>query len=172
MGSDSVRDGNGEGDGSLNHDAYTISVERFSDTYVALEPLYRAHYAEMQARMLSDGITIPDYAPRLDFYNKAGDDGWLKTFVLRHGGDAVGYSNMYITNDLHNGEKIAKEDTIYVKKEHRNGIGKKLVVFIQGYMKEAGVKRINISPVTDLRVGKIWKRMGYKPVAELMTLEI
>jgi GNAT superfamily N-acetyltransferase len=156
----------------MDYSDYKITVEKFSETYSFLEPLYRMHYAEMQSRLLSDGVKIPDYDPRLDVFTKAGDEGWLKTFVLRFKDEVVGYSNMYITNDMHNREKIAKEDTIYVKKEHRNGIGKKLVVFIQNYMKEAGVKRINISPVTDLRVGKIWKRMGYKPVAEHMTLEL
>ena len=63
---------------------------------------------------------------------------------------------------------IAQEDTIFVVKEHRNGIGKKLVRMILEELRSRGVKRVNVSAMTDLRVAKLWARMGFKPAATQM----
>lgn len=134
-----------------------------------LEPLYRQHYAEMQARLERDGHRIGPYNPRLDQYFPAMERGDLLTFIVLEKETVVGYSNVWLTNDMHNSELIAQEDTIYVLPNHRNGVGKKLVKHILGVLDGMGVKRVTITPVTDLRVGKIWQRMGFKPVAELMT---
>ena len=147
---------------------YTIGLERGDLNYAELEPNYRAHYAEMQARLARDGIAIGDYAPRLDQYFAAFRDGWLLNYVVRLDGAAIGHSNVYLTNDMHNGESIASEDTIYIMPTHRNGIGKTLVKHILADLKARGVKRVTISPVTDLRVGKIWKRMGFREASVQM----
>lgn len=147
---------------------YSITLERGDLNYPELEPNYRQHYAEMRARLAGDGIVIGEYAPRLDQYFAAFAGGWLLNYVVRLDGKAVGHSNVYLTNDMHNGEPIAQEDTIYILPEHRNGIGKTLVKHILSDLKARGVKRVSISPVTDLRVGKIWQRMGFKEAATLM----
>lgn len=148
---------------------YSIHLVDGREWHYALEPLYRQHYAEMQARLAADGVPIGDYNPRLDEYFKAMGTGDLLTFIVLENETVVGYSNMYVTNDMHNGERISMEDTIYILPGHRNGIGRKLALFIMDHMRGLGVKRITITPVTDLRVGKIWQRMGFKPVAQLMT---
>jgi len=145
--------------------SYTFHLGRFKETYEELEPLYRQHYAEMTDRLEKNGIPYSSYNPRLDRYISAGDRGDLLTFVLRFDGEAVGYSNVYLTNDMHNGDLIAQEDTIFVLKEHRNGVGKKLVRVILEELKERGVKRVSVAALTDLRVAKLWKRMGFKEAA-------
>lgn len=150
---------------------YAFSLEKFDETYSELEPLYRAHYAEMRARLERDGVKVSDYAPRLDQYSQASKGGWLLTWVVRHEGNAVGYSNVYLTNDMHNGDFIAQEDTIYITPDHRNGVGRKLVKHILSDLRARGVKRGIVSPVTDLRVGKIWERMGFKPLSQLMVYQ-
>ena len=151
--------------------SYTMAIEKFTETYRELEPLYRLHYAEMVARLEETGIHYPPYNPRLDEYGKASDGGWLLNFVLRVDGKACGYTNVYVTNDMHNHDLIAQEDTIFVIKEHRNGIGKKLVKFVLEELKTRGVKRLNVSAKTDLRVAKLWGRMGFKEAATQMTYE-
>lgn len=148
---------------------YSIAIERGDINYDELEPLYRSHYAEMQARLNADGVEVSDYNPRLDQYFKAFAGGWLVNYVVRLDGKAVGYSNVYVTSDMHNQDMIAQEDTIFIHPDHRNGIGKKLVKFILADLEDRGIKRVMISPVTDLRVGKIWKRMGFKDLAMQMT---
>jgi GNAT superfamily N-acetyltransferase len=144
---------------------YTFHIGKHRETFSELEPLYHQHYQEMLERLTKDGIEYSPYNPRWDQYWKASDEGWLLTFIIRHEGKAVGCSNVYLTNDMHNGDLIAQEDTIYVLPEHRNGVGKQLVKFILNELKERGVKRVNVAALTDLRVAKLWKRMGFKESA-------
>ena len=144
---------------------YTFHIGKHRETFSELEPLYHQHYQEMLERLTKDGIEYSPYNPRWDQYWKASDEGWLLTFIIRHEGKAVGCSNVYLTNDMHNGDLIAQEDTIYVLPEHRNGVGKQLVKFILNELKERGVKRVNVAALTDLRVAKLWKRRGFKESA-------
>lgn len=149
--------------------SYEISIERGDVNWFEVEPLYRQHYAEMQARLARDGIEISDYNPRLNRYFASFADGGLINYIVRFDGAVVGYSNVYITHDMHNCDMIAQEDTIYILPEHRKGIGKKLIKFALADLQARGVKRMVISPVTDTRVGKIFARMGFKTVAALMS---
>lgn len=144
---------------------YAFSIENGTQTRPQLDHLYRQHYAEMAARLGEQGVEISGYDPRVDEYEKAWDAGYLLNFIVRFNGEPVGYSNIYVTNDMHNGEKIAQEDTLFVCKEHRNGIGRKFVEFGLSELRKRGVRRLVVSAVTDLRVAKLWKRMGFKEVA-------
>lgn len=148
--------------------SYTFHLGRHRESFEELEPLYRQHYEEMLARLKKDGIEYSPYNPQWERYFKAGDEGWLLTFILRYEGKAVGCSNVYVTNDMHNGDLIAQEDTIYVVPEHRNGIGRKFTKVILAELKERGVKRLNVSAMTDLRATKLWKRLGFKESATQM----
>jgi ribosomal protein S18 acetylase RimI-like enzyme len=149
--------------------SYKITREKFKETYLELEPLYRQHYSEMVERLEADGVEdYSPYNPRLDEYVRASEGGWLLTFVLRLDGKACGYSNVYLTNDMHNQDLIAQEDTIFVLKEHRNGVGKQMVRHILEELRQLGVKRVLVSALTDLRVAKLWRRMGFKDVATQM----
>lgn len=147
---------------------YTFALEKFTDTYRELEPLYRQHYSEMAERLHGQGIEISPYNPRLHEYGAACERGDLLNFVLRLDGQACGYSNVYLTRDMHNQDLIATEDTVFVLKEHRNGVGKQLVRFILDDLQRRGVKRLLVSAMTDLRVAKLWGRMGFKEAATQM----
>lgn len=151
-----------------DHSEYTITQEKLRDVYDELEPLFRAHYAEYEKRHADEGIMVSPFNPRLDQYFSANDSGWLLLFVLRCEEKAVGHATMYVTNDMHNGDLIASEDTIYASKDHRNGAGRKLMLAMMEHLRSIGVKRGYVAAVTDLRVEKIWKRMGFKPLATQM----
>lgn len=148
---------------------YAIAIENGVEAHPELLPLYRQHYAEMKARLASDGIEIGAFNPQTDVYFDYMARGYIVSYVVRCGGEVVGYSNVYLTNDMHNGEPIAQEDTIFVTKAHRNGLGRRLVKFILADLRQRGVKRVNITAMTDLRVAKIWQRMGFRPTAQAMT---
>lgn len=148
--------------------SYTIGLEGFDASYPELETLYREHYQEMCDRLACDGIEMSPYNPRLDEYSRASVGGWLLTIVARHDGKAVGYCNVYVTQDMHNRDLIAQEDTIFVTKAHRNGLGKNLVKFGLAELKSRGVKRLHVSAMTDLRVAKLWERMRFKHAAHQM----
>lgn len=147
---------------------YTISLERGDLNYQELEPLYRQHYGEMQRRLAEAEVHIGEYNPKLADYFTAWAEGWLLNFVVRLDGKPVGYSNVYLTNDMHNGELIAMEDTIYILPQHRNGIGRKLAKAVLEELKGRGVKRLEITAVTDVRATKLWARMGFREVATQM----
>jgi len=151
--------------------SYSIAIEKFTDTYLELESLYRQHYSEMVERLASQGIAYSPYNPRLHEYGEACKRGDLLTYVLRLNGSACGYANVYLTNDMHNGDLISQEDTLFVLKDHRNGVGKKLVQFVLEDLKSRGVKRLMVSAMTDLRVAKLWSRMGFKEAATQMIYE-
>lgn len=140
------------------------------ENYGQLEHLYRQHYAEMCERLESEGIPCSPYNPRLDEYERCSKGGWLLTFVLLYERQPIGYCNVYVTNDMHNQDLIAQEDTVYVTPEHRNGIGSKLIKVVHEELKRRGVKRLNITTATDLRVSKLLARLGYKHAAHAMTI--
>ena len=155
--------------------SYTVTLESIHATYTELEPLYRQHYAAMRERMAKTGVLMSDYKPRRDCFDKANLEGGLLHFVLRTmgpecEGKAVGYANIYLTHDMHNYDLIAQEDTIYVVPEHRNGSGRLLARFVYADLKARGVKRLNVTTATDLRVSKWLERQGYKHTAHCMTL--
>lgn len=147
---------------------YCFSIENGVENLTEIFPLYVAHYREMQERLKAQGINIPAFNPRIDEYVKAWASGALVNYIVRNDGKPVGYSNIYITNDMHNGELIAQEDTIFVLKEHRNGIGRKFSKFILAHLKSRAVKRLCVTALTDLRVVKLWKRMGFESVGSAM----
>lgn len=144
---------------------YEFSIERGDQTLPEIVGLYRQHYGEMQDRLSASGVQIGDYNPRWDEYIKAWVGGWLVNYIVRLNGVAVGYSNVYITQDMHNSEWIAQEDTIYLLPEHRNGTGRKFVQFVLADLKTRGVKRAFVTTQTDLRTGLLCKRLGFKDVA-------
>jgi GNAT superfamily N-acetyltransferase len=149
--------------------SYHFSIEQGSVTLAELFPLYATHYREMQQRLRQDGIDIPNFNPRIDEYVKGWNAGHIINYVVRtDGGESVGCSNIYLTNDMHNGELIAQEDTIFLLKDHRNGVGRRFAKFILADLASRGVKRVIATPVTDLRVAKIWERMGFKHAAHSM----
>jgi GNAT superfamily N-acetyltransferase len=149
--------------------SYSFAIENVEATYPEFEPLYRQHYAEMQARLAGQGVDIPAYNPRLKEYFDAARDGWFIHYTARLEGQPVGYGNVYLTQDMHNRQLIAQEDTLYVLPEHRNGVGKRLVAFALDDLRSRGVKRLDVTAVTDLRVAKLWQRMGFKHTAHAMS---
>jgi GNAT superfamily N-acetyltransferase len=148
---------------------YTIRQESVLENTPELLPLYAQHYTEMQERLAKQGIEIPDFNPRLDAYFKAAVDGYFLNFVARtEQGEPVGYCNVYLTNDMHNGDLIAKEDTVFVRQDHRKGLGKKIVQFGLEELRKRGVTRLIVQATTDPRIVHLWKRMGFKEAAVCM----
>lgn len=147
---------------------YTMARESFEGTYLEIEPLYRLHYGEMCARLEAEGRKCSPYNIRLDQYIIAERGGYLHTFILRADGEAVGYINVYTASDMHNRDFIAREDTVFVTKAHRNGIGKKFIQYGLAELDKLGVKCLRVSAMTDLRVEKLWARMGFKREAVQM----
>jgi len=153
----------------MMREGYSITIERGDLNYEELASIYRKHYGEMQERLKGEGIEIGPYRPRLEAYFPNWKLGHLINFVVRFHGKAVGYANIYFTHDMHNGEPIATEDTIYLLPEHRNGMGRELTKFTMAHMKQMGCKRAIVTAVTDTRSGKLCQRLGYRPTGQVLT---
>jgi GNAT superfamily N-acetyltransferase len=123
----------------------------------------------MLERLSGQGIEFSPFNWRLDEYLKASHAGYLIMYVARLDNKPVGHCAVYITNDMHNMDLIAQEDALFITKEHRKGIGKNLVKFGLLDLRNRGVKRLNVSAMTDLRVAKLWERMGFKHTCANMT---
>lgn len=150
---------------------YSFNTESFEATYRELEPLYREQYAEMCARLAKEGHPVSPFNPRLDEYFKASRAGYLHTFTARCDGAPVGYVTVYITNDMHNGDRIAREDALFITKTHRNGVGRRLALYGLDAIRNLGAKRMNVSAATDPRAAKLWERLGFKPIAVEMVYQ-
>ena len=149
--------------------SYTFHIEKFHENYHEMESIYQQHYADMTDRLSKIGVECSPFNPRLDQYFAASEGGWLISYIVRLDGKAVGYCNVYITNHMHNRDLIAQEDALYVLKAHRSGVGKKLVEYGLSDLRDRGVKRLNVNAMTDLRVAKLWERMGFKHTCHSMT---
>jgi ribosomal protein S18 acetylase RimI-like enzyme len=152
---------------------YTITREHFPDAWPEIEPLARQHYAEMLRRFDAEGLPpLGAFNPRLDLYFRAAEEGYLHCFVVRCDGKVVGHTTVYEQQSMHSGEMFGKEDTIYIAPEHRNGIGMKLTKAVLAFLKERGCKRAVIDASTDPRAVKLWQRLGFRPVSQLMMMEL
>jgi len=150
---------------------YTINREYFPTVWPEIEPLARQHYAEMQARFEADGLPPQGaFNPRLDLYFQAAEGGYLHCFVVRCDSEVVGHATVYLQNSMHNSEPYAREDTIFIRPDHRKGIGRRLVKVLLQHMKEQGAKSFVCQAGTDIRAGKLYKRLGFRPIAETMIL--
>lgn len=150
---------------------YFPRVSQFEESYKDLEPLYRQHYKEMQDRFEKEGIKLADFNPQLSIYCSYSRVGLLINFVIRAVETVVGYCNVYVTCDMHNGEKIATEDTIYIIPSHRGrDAGRLLVEFVHQHLRQLGVKRLNVTTSTDLKVANWLVKRGYQHTAHCMTI--
>lgn len=148
---------------------YEFGIERLGDVWDEFEFLFRDHYAEMADRLKAEGHEVSPFNPNKAAYISFNEAGTLIFFTVRDNGEPVGHSTVYVTEDMHNGDMIAREDTIYIDKAHRNGVGAALTRKIVAALKTAGVKRLAIDAATDPRAAKLWRRMGFKETAVLMT---
>lgn len=150
---------------------YALSVEPLRDVLTELEPICHQHYDEMQSRMQGLGVPIAEFNPQWDAYCNYESAGLFRAFIARCAGKIIGYSFIYATPDMHNGELIASEDTIYVVPAHRGkSAGRELVEFVHATLKDIGVKRLSITTSTDLKVAAWLEKRGYKHTAHHMTI--
>lgn len=150
---------------------YQIGLEDFRDTLKDIFPLYCEHYAEMKTRLEGEGTSVSPFKMNFNAYANAAAIGQLLHFVARTPeGEPIGYSNIYLTTDAHNGDLIAREDTIFITRAHRNGIGRKLTKFILEVLKSKGCKRGYVVAATDPRIVHLWTRLGFQTVGTAMVI--
>ena len=146
----------------------TIALEDADEKYEELKELYQEHYTATCDRLKEIGVDLPPYNPRLGEYKRAANAGVMISIVARNDDKPIGYFNIYISLDMQNQDLVGAEAGLFVSKDCRNGIGKKLIKFGLDEMGSRGVKRYYASAVTDLRTAKLWERMGFKHYSHSM----
>lgn len=149
--------------------SYEFGIEKVADALADFDPLARMHYAEMKARLEGEGHVVSDYDPQIEEYIRFNEMGYLTLFTVRDDGNPVGYAMVYVSEDMHNRDLVAKEDTLYIHPDHRNGLGKRFVQKILAALRDAGVKRVDVTVTTDPRVAMLWRRIGFKDTAPQMS---
>ena len=145
--------------------SYTYQTENGAHTLPELQPLYHMHYCETEKRLTKEGFTPSPYKPDWGRYIDYWMRGYLIHYNARIDGKAIGYANVYLTTSMHNQDLIAHEDSLFVHPDHRNGVGRKLTLFVLDDLKKRGVKRAVMTARTDPRATKLWKRMGFRETA-------
>lgn len=151
---------------------YLFTLEDLEPALPSIYPIWERHYAEMKDRLAGEGIDIAPFNPMVSRYVAANKAGSMFFFTVRCDGLIVGYSMVYLTNDMHTGELIAREDTIYIVPEHRNGVGKRFTKMILHFLKGKGATRAYITAVTDPRATKLWGRLGFRLHGQMMSMDL
>jgi len=133
--------------------------EKVEQVRAEIEPLLRAHYAEIGQRDLT-------YCPDWPAYRRAEEEGRLFILTARLSGELVGYNVMLLSSHLHYAEaKCAQNDVIYVKPTHRRGrIGLGLIRHFESAMRSCGFDKIfyHAKPCNDF--SDLLSRLGYEAV--------
>lgn len=148
---------------------YALALERLEDVAEEFRPLAESHYAEITERARQAGVEMAPFKPQLDRYIALNRAGQFLFYTVRYGGKPIAYSGMYLLPSMHTGLLIGREDTIYVEPEHRGRVGKALVRAILTDMQERGATQVLITPIGDSRLAKLWQRMGFRLIGQVMT---
>jgi hypothetical protein len=139
MGGDDFGVGDPASFGQVMHQGYAIQVERLQDIAVEAEALHEEFLRETRPTPLGD------YAwdkRALIFKERAAQ---LVQFTIRRDGVLVGQSRMHLGQSLHDGRKLAQEDSFYIQPAHRQGW---LAVVFMRFGETVLTRRLG---VTDIR---------------------
>lgn len=109
-----------------------------------------------------------EYKPNIAAYIEADTNKSLCTYILYWNDTVIGYSNIFLYEDLFTSVLSAQEDMIYVREEHRNGIGTKFTKCIMQDLSSRGVFMLNLSPIGEGKLDKILTRLGFDTITTYM----
>jgi len=87
----------------------------------------------------------------------------LAVYTAHDKNKMVGYAVWIVMESLHSGNMQALNDCIYVKPEYRKrGVGKELIAFSEGDLKEQGIVHMGISMKSYNKFEGLVTSLGYK----------
>lgn len=141
---------------------YQISLVSFESHFDQMLPLMQSHFNEISYH------TDYEFAPNKALYIEAEKHGKMKLFVVKSGGDLIGYSTYFINKHNHVAILQAHQDSIYLKPDYRrHGIGKVLMQFAENIFKSLGVSVVFVSVSDKYDYSDMLIPMGYKSVEKL-----
>ena len=86
----------------------------------------------------------------------------LKTVIAKDGEEVVGYISVIVTDQLHNSDKLAVMDALYVKESHRrSGISTDLLIEMEEVLIEMGVPIFGVGFRSKDLGDKVMSPLGY-----------
>jgi len=141
---------------------YQISLVSFESHFDQLLPLMQSHFNEISYH------TDYEFAPNKGLYIEAEKHGKMKLFVVKSGGDLIGYSTYFVNKHNHVDILQAHQDSIYLKPDYRRtGIGKVLIQFAENIFRSLGVSVVFVSVSDKYDYSTMLIPMGYKSVEKL-----
>ncbi len=145
----------------------SFQLERVTDLWAELEPLFVAHHAESGERLGPKKLSKSDY----ETYDKI---GMLVFHTARVGGSLVGYCSTFLHRCPFDSQMEAHEDAIFILPEHR-GFGQEFAAWIDTMHKTNGISRSYRERLIDEEHGERTLRrgpIGYTPHSVLFLREL
>lgn len=139
----------------------SYQVERISDLFEEIEPLWRRHWQEIGLN--HDKVPLdPDYRR----YREMDAQGILSTVTVRQDGRLVGYSIFVVFPALHYKSTLeATNDIFWIAPESRNGVaGKRLFRAVECELKRRGVKRMMVGSKLHRDSSPLFLALKYQPI--------
>jgi len=137
---------------------YTLAAEPFSLILPELKHLHYLHWEEIQ----QPGELNPNYEGYIERENA----GLYCQFTLRKGPLLVGHLGAYLFENQHTRTLAAREDTYFIRKEHRKGLlAVRLIHFAERAMMQKGAQEFHASVKHKYPgAAKVLEFAGYIPV--------
>lgn len=142
--------------------SYEFAMEPLTDALIEeLHPLHAAHWRETEG--YRHGLTMnPQYATWQEL-NRAGR---FIVFTVRCNGELVGNCTLHLYESTHTGTMAAKEDTLFVRPDHRRGrVGFRFVQYVIARLTEIGAKELTVTAKVGTRSERFFERIGMRFVA-------
>ncbi len=142
----------------------SFAWERFANIAGELPPLFIRHWREIALNQ--DKILLD---PNWEAYLKLDLAEILRVLTVRSDGRLVGYHFVHVFPHLHYASTLwAQSDMFWLDPDYRSGwTGYRLLKLVRDTLKENGIK-VHYLPAKlhfeNERIGRIVKRLGYKPI--------
>lgn len=142
----------------------TFAQEQWSASIKELEPVLRAHFAEVQEDLELD----VDW----ELYAKYAELGMLNLFVVRLFGEIKGYHISFILPAPHyKSTKFSISDSFWLSPELRGvGLGAKLFTELEAQLKSLGVQRVLQNTRAQFPIP--FDRLGYKEAGKTYSKDL
>jgi GNAT superfamily N-acetyltransferase len=137
-----------------------FAVERFGNLIDELKPLLELHFSEIAVDQ--DEIKLnPDY----EKYTEMCDAGYIHVVTVRtvDSNKLVGYFITMLAVNMHYKDWLmGHNDVVFIKEEYRgHGAFSKLLDFVEGELRNLGVKKLTISCKVFYDFTSVLERHGY-----------
>ena len=132
---------------------------------ISQEVVSRELHSELECLMSANLLEISGSRASIDVdcYLKMAELGRFVMYVARANGVSVGYCGMIMIDNPKEKDFVdAQQDVLYVDPDYRKtGCGLRLIRYVDGDLKEKGVREIRRTSIVGHSVCDLYKHLGY-----------